>query len=44
MQVPMTCEMNIGMTMWMDIDIYRGADKSLARPRRKQANVSDRMA
>jgi len=24
--------------------LYRGADKSLARPRRKQANVSVRMA
>jgi hypothetical protein len=24
--------------------VYRGADKSLARPRRKQANVSVRMA
>jgi len=27
-----------------ELNIYRGADKSLARPRRKQANVSVRMA
>ena len=28
----------------MAFDIYRGADKSLARPERKQANFAARMA
>ena len=42
--LPMTCEMTIGMTMSMDTHIYRGADKSLARPGRKQATFSVRMA
>jgi len=28
----------------MAFDIYRGSDKSLARPERKQVNVSIRMA
>jgi len=29
---------------WTDGYLYRGTDKSLARPGRKQANVSVRMA
>ena len=32
------------MTTYLINDIYRGADKSLARPGRKQVNVSVRMA